>query len=122
MMTSCSSSGDGLNRLRRGLSSIGVASFSLCVSFCPMPIFAQDLSFKDFPFLIYCEVQGIDKAFYFSKLETDGVAFYLTPDRQAGTITIDGAAHRVGGDQSGTCAGKTLDDLRTSGQAYDLSK
>lgn len=48
---------------------------------CPTPIFAQDLSFKDFPFLIYCAIQGIDKDFYFSKRDVDGVAIHLTPGR-----------------------------------------
>lgn len=122
MITLSSSPGTGLNWLSQRLISIGVAGCSLCVSFCATPILAQDLSFKDFPYLVYCEVQGVAKAFYFSKLGADGVAIYLTPDRQAGTVTIDGVARRVGGEQSGSCAGKKLDDLRTSGQAYDLPK
>ncbi|HEY6631153.1 MAG TPA: hypothetical protein VIZ90_06860 [Rhizobiaceae bacterium] len=83
---------------------------------------ARDLSFRDFPYLVYCEMQGVDRAFYFSRLGTDGVAVYLTPDNQAGTITIDGVARRVGGEQTGSCADKTIDDLRSSGQAYDLPK
>ena len=83
---------------------------------------AHDFSFKDFPYLIYCESEGIAHAFYFSKLGADGIAIYLTPDRQAGMITIDGVGRRVGGDQSGTCSNKTLDDLRSSGQAYDVAK
>lgn len=120
MINICSSS--RVSFLRRQLIPIGAAGFSLCVSFCPTTIFAQELSFKDFPYLIYCAIQGTDKAFYFSKLDADGVAIYLTPDRQAGMITIDGVARRVGGEQSGSCADKTLDDLRASGQAYDLSK
>lgn len=84
--------------------------------------FAQDVSFKDFPYLIYCESQGVDHAFYFARLRADGVAVYLTPDRQAGMITVDGIGHRVGGEQTGSCADKTIDDLRSSGQAYDLPK
>jgi hypothetical protein len=83
---------------------------------------ALDFSFRDFPYVIYCESEGIAHAFYFSKLDADGVATYLTPDRQAGIITIDGVGKRVGGEQSGTCADKTLDDLRSSRQAYDLPK
>lgn len=84
--------------------------------------FAQAASFKDFPYLIYCEAQGTSRAFYFSKLGPDGVAVYLSPDRQAGMITVDGVARRVGGELSGTCADKTLDDLRASGQAHDLPR
>lgn len=81
---------------------------------------AADLTFKDFPYLIFCEFRETDHAFYFSRLEADGRAIYLTPDNQAGTITIDGVARRVGGDQSGTCFGKTLDELRAASQAFDL--
>ena len=85
--------------------------------------FAKDLSFRDFPYLVYCEAQGVDHAFYFSRLRADGVAIYLTPDNQAGTITIDGVARRVGGgEQTGSCADRTIDELRSSGQAYDLPK
>ncbi len=86
------------------------------------PALSQEVSFKDFPYLIYCHSKGVDHAFYFTRLRADGVAIYLTPDRQAGVITIDGVARRVGGEQSGSCAGKTLDELRSSGQAYDLPK
>ena len=42
--------------------------------------FSQDLSFRDFPYLVFCETQGVDRAFYFSRLGADGVAVYLTPD------------------------------------------
>ena len=113
--------GTSLSWLPRGRMAIGAGAF--LGLFVTAPVLAQDLSFKDFPFLVYCEVQDIDKAFYFSRLGKDGVAVYLTPDRQAGTITIDGVARRVGDEQqSGSCANKTLDELRASGQAYDLPK
>jgi hypothetical protein len=82
--------------------------------------FGTEVSFKDFPFLIYCQSQGISHAFYFSKLDANGQAIYITPDRQAGTITLDSVGQRIGGDQSGSCANKTLDDLRSAGQAFDL--
>ena len=65
---------------------------------------AQELSFRDFPYLVYCEAQGVDRAFYFSRLGADGVA------------------RRVGGEQTGSCANKTIEELRSSGQAYDLPK
>ncbi|MFO1210960.1 MAG: hypothetical protein U1E40_17360 [Amaricoccus sp.] len=83
------------------------------------PARAGEATFADFPVVIYCEYSGVASAYYFSQL-SDGVAIYLTPDRQAGAITIDGVAHRVGGDRSGSCQDKTLDDLRASKQAFDL--
>ena len=115
-------SGTGMKSVPQRTVATAAAGVSLCLSFCVVPTFAQDLSFKDFPYLIYCEFQGVDHAFYFSRLGGDGVAIYLTPDRQAGMITIDGVGRRVGGEQSGSCSDKTLDDLRSSGQAYDLPK
>jgi hypothetical protein len=71
--------------------------------------------------VIYCEYQGITSAYYFSQ-PSDGLAIYLTADRQVGVITIDSTARRIGGDRPGTCLDKTLDDLRTSGQAFDLPR
>ena len=81
---------------------------------------AQEGSFEDFPFLVRCELSGVIHAYYLSKIGPDGVAVYITPDNQAGTITIRGKAEPVGGDWSGSCAGKTLEQLRSAGQAYDL--
>jgi hypothetical protein len=50
----------------------------------------------------------------------------LAPPLSVSTAVAAAAADRVGrrvaGDQSGSCAGKTLDDLRSSGRAYDLPK
>jgi len=117
----CSPCTDAIPIRRRGLA-LRSAVLLPCLPLFAIPALAQDLSHKDFPFLIYCEAQGVDHAFYFSRLGADGVAIYLTPDRQAGMITIDGAARRVGGEQSGNCADKTLDDLRSAGHAYDLPK
>jgi hypothetical protein len=81
---------------------------------------AGEGSFDDFPFLIRCEAGGIHRAFYLSKIGPDGVAVYISPDNMAGTITIKGKAEPVGGSGSGSCSGKTLEQLRSSGQAYDL--
>jgi hypothetical protein len=83
---------------------------------------AAEASFKDFPYLIYCQYRGIDHAYYFSRLGTDGRAIYMTPDRQAGSISIDGIAKTAGGNRSGNCLDKTLDQLRSAGQAFDLPR
>jgi hypothetical protein len=81
---------------------------------------ASEPSFADFPFMVHCEHSGIDRAFYLAKIDPDGVAVYISPDRQAGTVTIHGPAEPVGGDWSGSCAGKTIQQLRDAGQAFDL--
>lgn len=83
---------------------------------------AAEPTFADFPTVIYCEFSGISKAYYFSQLDADGVAVYMTPDRQVGVISIEGVAETIDSDQSGTCRGKTLDDLRAAGQAFDLPR
>lgn len=85
------------------------------------PALAADPVFRDFPLVVYCDYNGITSAYYFSQLE-QGRAIYLTPDRQAGSITIDGTALRVGGERSGTCRDKTLPELREAGQAFDLPR
>jgi hypothetical protein len=50
----------------------------------------------------------------------DGTATFSASDRIAGTITLDGKAKAVGGSDGGSCLGKTLKELRESGQAHDL--
>jgi hypothetical protein len=81
---------------------------------------AAEASFVDFPFLVHCALNGVDRAYYLSRIDTDGVAVYISPDDKAGTITIAGTAKPIGGDWSGSCSGKTLAELRSAGQAYYL--
>ncbi|MDS9469807.1 hypothetical protein RGQ15_19805 [Paracoccus sp. MBLB3053] len=83
---------------------------------------AADPTFRDFPVVIYCEHEHITNAYYFSQLGPDGKAIYLTPDRQAGVISVAGVAEHLDGERVGSCRDKTLDDLRASGQAFDLSQ
>jgi hypothetical protein len=84
--------------------------------------YAGEGSFRDFPLLVRCEVRGVDYAFYLSVVRPSGVAVYITPARRAGTITLRGKAEPVGGSESGNCSGKTLEQLRSAGQAYDLQR
>ncbi len=95
---------------------------ALAVQTLPSPLQAETASFRDFPVVIFCNYNGLEHAYYFSQLDGDGRAIYMTPDRQAGSITLEGIAERIGGDRSGNCAGKTLDELRADGQAFDLTK
>jgi hypothetical protein len=80
----------------------------------------SEFSFPDFPFMVHCKFNGTTRAFYLAKISPDGVALYISPDRQAGTITIYGPAKPVGGSSSGSCAGRTILQLRDRGQAFDL--
>ena len=82
---------------------------------------ASETSFTDFPFMVHCKHSGTDRAFYLAKISLDDVAVYISPDRLAGTITIRGPAKPVSGDGAGSCTGKTIQQLREAGQAFDLS-
>jgi hypothetical protein len=81
---------------------------------------AETPTFRDFPYLIFCEYKKITSAYYFSQLHPDGRAIYMTLESQIGVITLNGLAERVDGDRPGSCRGKTLDELRADGQAFDL--
>ena len=40
---------------------------------------AADLSFAEFPFLLACEVGGVQHVYYLSRIGEDGTAVYITP-------------------------------------------
>ncbi|WP_312893142.1 hypothetical protein [Ancylobacter sonchi] len=94
-------------------------------SFCRSLAAAQESGadpFEVFPIAIHCELKKTHHVFYLSRVDANGVATYISPSRAAGTITVDGAAQRIGGDQSGSCKGKTLEQLRESKQTLDVSR
>jgi hypothetical protein len=109
--------------LAKGTAFAAIA-LSQFVALCPVQaLAAREGKFIDFPYLVYCEISGIDRAFYLSKIDQDGVAVYVSPDRQAGTITITGKANPIGtAAGSGNCSGKTLEQLRSAGQAFYLQQ
>ncbi|AYG63696.1 hypothetical protein QD460_26800 [Rhizobium jaguaris] len=84
--------------------------------------YAQRGPFDDFPIVITCEQKGTQHAFYLSRVTQDGTATYIASERIAGTISLGGQAKAVGGPAGGNCVGKTLQELRASGQAYDLRR
>ena len=83
---------------------------------------AAEVKFTDFPFLIVCDVRGTQNAYYLSRVSKDGVAAYATRTGQSGTLTLTGKVQQVGGDAQSTCSGKTLDQLKSAGQAYYLQR
>lgn len=92
------------------LTSMGHASVAL----------AQQYTAKDYPLVVRCSFAGTERLFYLSTVAETGEAVYLSPDRMAATITPSGTASRVMADSAGSCAGKTVDELRQSGLAFDL--
>ena len=111
----------GIKSANVGRGCLATAASVLAIAIHVAPAKAQQATFADFPYVIYCEYQGITNAYYFSQL-VEGQAIYLTPDRQAGVITIDGVAQRIGGDRPGSCLDRTLDELRSARQAFDLPR
>lgn len=83
-------------------------------------VHASDDPFEKFPLVISCRYKNTSHAFYLSRVAQDGVATYVASDRIAGTVSLDGHAKAIGGEGGGTCVGKTLQELRASGQAHDL--
>ena len=114
--------GQALKQSLRRRSGVKLAGTLLAALAMPSQLQAETADFRDFPVVIFCNYNGLEHAYYFSQLDGDGRAIYMTPDRQAGSITLEGIAERIGGDRSGNCAGKTLDELRADGQAFDLTK
>lgn len=75
--------------------------------------------FGIFPLAVHCELKKVQHIFYLSRVDANGVATYISPGRMAGTITVDGTAQRIGGDQAGSCKNKTLKELRDSKQTIE---
>lgn len=91
----------------------------LLVMLFTTPSFAAE-PFQHFPLVISCEHKGSYHAFYFTRLLQDGTATYVASDKIAGTITLKGEAKAVGSPSGGSCVGKTLEQLRSAGQTYDV--
>lgn len=77
----------------------------------------------DFPLVITCQNKDTYHVFYLSRVAKDGTATFSASDRLGGTITVNGTAKAIGDALSGgSCAGKSLDELRASGQARDAKR
>lgn len=98
----------------------GIAAILIASTTTVTPAVAEDAALKAFPFVISCEFKKMHHLYYLSRLEPSGQAVYITPDRLAGMITIDGTAKSVGEASGGSCVGKTLKEMRAAGQTYDL--
>lgn len=110
-------------QLKRGRGAAGtmtIAAFS-ALSMLGIGIsHAADDPFLTFPIVIQCKYKDTIHAFYLSRVAENGLATYVASDRIAGTISLDGQAKAVGGQGGGSCLGKTLQELRASGQAHDI--
>jgi hypothetical protein len=115
------------SRLKAMLAKLAVVgAFTVAVGFAltgpAAPARADAATLSDFPLVVRCALLGTDRVFYLSTVRPDGVAVYISPDRLSGVITTTGTPIKVSATEgSGSCAGKTIDELRRSHQAFDVN-
>lgn len=83
---------------------------------------AQDTQnpLDEFPVVVMCKVKSSYLAFHLSRVTKDDTAIYIASDNLVGKITLHGHAKAASGAGGGNCVGKTIDELRSSGQARFL--
>lgn len=93
------------------------------ISLCHGSVANAQGPLDDFPLVITCQNKDTYHVFYLSRVAKDGTATFTASDRLAGTITVSGPAKAVGDALAGgSCAGKSLEELRASGQARDAKR
>ena len=103
--------------MARFISLAGVAcAVALLVAMVPRPSAAGEAKI-DYPHVIVCEFKGIRYFAYLDRIDADGTAIYMTPGGKCATVSEGGVVTRQGQAVEGSCAGKTLEDLRAAGQA-----
>lgn len=79
---------------------------------------AQDnTAIGDLPHALICAKDSVTVVGYLARVNSDGSAVYMTPSN---IIVEVSAAGVVDSRSDGTCAGKSLDELRDSGQAREF--
>lgn len=73
----------------------------------------------DLPQALICTSDDITAIGYLTRVNADGSAIYMAPNDIFVTVASDG---RVGNRGSGTCSGKTIDELRAIGLTRDFAK
>ena len=108
--------------MARFISLAGVAcAVALLVAIVPRPSAAGKAKI-DYPHVIVCELKGIRYFAYLDRIDADGTATYMTPSGQFATVSADGTVVRSGQATEGSCAGKTLEDLRAGGQTLSFKE
>ena len=70
------------------------------------------------PQALICTKDSVTVVGYLARINADGSAVYMTPSNIVVEVSSDGTVDRRA---DGTCAGKSLDELRNSGQARDFA-
>jgi hypothetical protein len=74
------------------------------------------------PQVLICELKGIRYFAYLDRIDAEGAATYMTPSGLFAMVSIDGSVVRGGQAAKGSCAGKTLDELRAAGQTLSFQE
>ena len=94
---------------------------ALLVAIAPDPSAAGDANITH-PLVIVCELKGARHFAYLDRIAADGTATYMTPSGQFATVPTDGVFSRGGQADAGSCAGKTLEQLRAAGQTLSVGE
>jgi len=91
------------------------------VSIAPSPSVAGNADITH-PFVIACERNGAWHFAYLDQIAADGIARYMTPSGKVVLATADGVLARGGQAVQGTCAGKTLEEMRAPGHSFSFKE
>ena len=73
----------------------------------------QSTTIGNLPFALICSKEDVTVIGYLSRVNADGSAVYMTTTNIVVAVSAEGM---VNNRAEGTCAGKSLDELRDSGQ------
>jgi hypothetical protein len=87
----------------------------------PGPSLAEEAKVT-YPLVIICKNNGVSHFAYLNRIDAEGTATYMTPNGQFATVSAGGVIARAGVPVEGSCAGKTLEELRTAGQTLSIKE
>ena len=87
----------------------------------PGPSLAEEAKVTH-PLVIICKNSGVSHFAYLDRIDAEGTATYMTPSGQFATVPAEGVVARGGVPVEGSCAGKTLEELRTAGQTLSIKE
>ncbi len=94
---------------------------AVLVAIAPGPSAAGDTNITH-PLVIVCELKGVQHFLYLDRIDADGTATYMTPSGQFANVAAGGVVSRGAQAVEGTCAEKTLEELRAAGQTFSFKE
>jgi hypothetical protein len=78
----------------------------------------SNLSAENIPHALFCEKEGVVVIGYLARVNSDGSAVYMSPSNIVVEVSPEGV---VDNRADGSCAGKSLAELRENGQVRDFA-